>query len=531
MLEALSGLLMGLFVAILSSTVVSTSLPRIVSELGGGQSSFTWVVTASLLAMTVSTPVWGKFADLFDRKLLVQLSLVVYVVGSILAGLSESTSFLIATRVIQGLGAGGLTALVQIVIADLISPRERGRYAGILGAIMAVGTAGGPLLGGVITDSIGWRWNFYISVPIAAVAIVLLQKTLHLPARPARKVSIDYVGTGLIASGISLLLIWVTLAGKQFPWLSTDSVLMVAGAIVLLVAFVLVELRATEPILPMGLFRNRTFVLSVAASALIGVSLFGTSVFLSQYMQLARGKSPTESGLLTLPMVIGSLVASTIIGQMITRTGIWKRYMVSGSVLMLAGIVGMSTIRYDTSFVFLALFMGLIGLGIGMTMQNLVLIVQNSVAARQLGAASSSVSFFRSLGGAIGVSALGAVLSSRVSTLTSDGLERIGITASSSGSSSGSIPVLSTLPAPVRTVVEQAFGEGVADIFLVTVPLAVLAILMIVLLPNRPLGNQTAAQQLEEERRSLVPEPAYGVPAAAASEVLRPDALRPEASR
>ncbi len=523
-LEAISGLMLGLFVAILSSTVVTTSLPRIIADLGGSQSSFTWVVTASLLATTVSTPVWGKFADLFDRKSLVQLSLLIFMVGTALAGLSESTSFLIFCRVIQGLGAGGLTALVQIVLADLISPRERGRYSGVLGAIMAVGTAGGPLLGGVVTDSVGWRWNFYIVVPIAAAAIVLLQKTLHLPARPARKVSIDYVGATLIAAGISTLLIWVSLAGKNFAWMSGSSALMVGGSLTLLALAVLVERHAIEPIIPLELFRNRTVVLSVIASASIGVTLFGTSVFLSQYMQLARGKSPTESGLLTLPLVVGSLVASTIIGARITKTGTWKPYMILGSFLMLIGISAMGTLRYDTNFVLLAGYMGLIGLGLGMVMQNLVLIVQNSVSVLQLGAASSTVAFFRTLGGAIGVSALGAVLGSRVTTLTNDGLTDIGVAASGS---SGAIPVLSELPGPVRLVVESAYGEAVGDIFLIAVPLALLTIVMVMLLPNRPLGTKTATEQLAEEETPVTPaEPVYGVPTGTAGELLRPQGSR-----
>ncbi len=523
-LEAISGLMLGLFVAILSSTVVTTSLPRIISDLGGSQSSFTWVVTASLLATTVSTPIWGKFADLFDRKSLVQLSLLIFAIGSVLGGLSESTGFLIFCRAIQGLGAGGLTALVQIVLADLISPRERGRYSGILGSVFALGSAGGPLLGGVVTDSAGWRWNFYIVVPIAAAAIILLQKTLHLPARPPRKVTIDYLGAALIASGISLLLIWVRLAGKNFAWLSTDTALMVGGSILLLALAVIVEMRAKEPIIPLGLFRNRTVVLSVIASAAIGVTLFGTSVFLSQYMQLARGKSPTESGLLTLPLVIGSLVASTVIGQRISRTGTWKPYMIVGSFLMLIGISAMGTLRYDTNFTLLVVYMSLIGLGLGMVMQNLVLIVQNSVSVRQLGTASSTVAFFRTLGGAIGVSALGAVLGSRVTSLSNDGLADLGV---ASTGSSGAIPVLSDLPAPVRVVIESAYGEAVGDIFLVAIPLAVLTIVMVMLLPNRPLGTKSATEQLAEEETPVTPtDPVYTVPTGTASEILRPRGSR-----
>src|SRR5919106_5385106 len=236
-LEAMSGLLLGMFVAILSSTVVSTSLPRIVTDLGGTQSGYTWVVTATLLALTVSTPIWGKLADLFDRKLLVQSGLLVFVTGSILAGLSTSMAWLIACRAIQGVGAGGLTALVQVILSDLVSPRERGRYAGYLGAVLGVGTVAGPLLGGVVTDSFGWRWCFYIGIPFAAAAFVVLQRTLHLP-RHRREVSLDYVGALLVAAGVSSLLIWVSLAGQQYAWASWQTAALVAAGVALLIAAV-----------------------------------------------------------------------------------------------------------------------------------------------------------------------------------------------------------------------------------------------------------------------------------------------------
>ncbi|WP_345718493.1 MDR family MFS transporter [Angustibacter luteus] len=495
-LEALSGLLLGMLVAILSSTVVSTSLPKIIGDLGGGQSAFTWVVTATLLATTVSTPIWGKFADLFNRKLLLQTSLFVFVLGSALAGFSQSSGQLITFRVLQGLGAGGLTALSQVVLADIISPRERGRYMGYLGAVMAVGTVGGPLLGGVVTDGIGWRWNFFIGIPLAAVAIAVIQKTLHLAPRARREnVRIDYLGTALIAGSVSLLLIWVTLAGDHFDWVSPTSALMVGGSLLMGVLLVLVERRAAEPVLPMSLFRNRTIALALVASVAVGVAMFGTSVFLSQYMQLARGKTPTVSGLLTIPMMVGLLVSSTIVGQLISRTGIWKRYMVTGAVVLTVGLALMGTVRYDTAWWELAVFMALVGMGIGMVMQNLVLVVQNVLPPRQMGSGSASVAFFRSLGGAIGVSAMGALLAHRVTALVTEGLAALGV----QGNGSGALPNLATLPAPVRAVVESAYGEGVGDVFLAAVPLGVIALIAIAFLPNRPLGTQSASEQLAEE--------------------------------
>ncbi|WP_382310407.1 MDR family MFS transporter [Herbiconiux sp. UC225_62] len=487
-----------MFVAMLASTVVSSSLPKIIGDLGGTQAGYTWVVTSTLLATTVSTPIWGKLADLTNRKLLIQISLIVFVVGSGLAGLAQNTEMLIFFRVLQGLGAGGLTALVQVVMADIIPPRERGRYMGLLGAVMAVATVGGPLLGGVITDSAGWRWNFYIAVPFAIAAIIVLQKTLHIPTHK-RKVTIDYLGAVLIAGGVSLLLIWVTLAGNQFEWGSLPSISMVVGAVLLLAAAVVTELKVKEPIIPMTLFTNRTFWLAVIASISVGVAMFGTSVFLSQYMQLARGKTPTESGLLTIPMIGGVLVSSVVIGQVISRTGKWKRYMVAGSILLTIGLALMGTIRYDTSFFLVFLFMFIMGAGVGMVMQNLVLIVQNAVDPRQIGTASASVAFFRSLGGTIGVSVMGAVLGSRITTLVTDGIVKLGIDPAQAGNlGDGGIPNLSTLPGPIRTLVESAYGEAVADVFLLAVPLAIISIVAISLLPNRTLGTKTSVEQIAE---------------------------------
>jgi EmrB/QacA subfamily drug resistance transporter len=509
-LEALSGLLLGMFVAILASTVVSNSLPKIIGDLGGNQTGYTWVVTSTLLATTVTTPIWGKFADLFSRKLLIQLALAVFVIGSALAGLSQNTEMLIAFRVVQGLGAGGLQALAQIIMADIISPRDRGRYMGLLGGVMAVGTVGGPLLGGLITDGIGWRWNFYVAVPVAVVAIIVLQLTLKLPRRPRRKVSIDYLGAALIAGGVSLLLIWVSLGGQkdQFDWISWPSFLMVGGAVVALGLAVLVEFRAKEPIIPMALFKNRTFVFSVIASIAVGIAMFGSSVFLAQYMQLARGATPTESGLLTLPMIAGTLGASIVIGQFISRFGKWKAFVVSGAVLFVAGTALMSTIAYDTEYWLLAIYMFVFGAGVGMVMQNLVLVVQNTVKPEVLGTASASVTFFRSLGGAIGVSLLGSVLGSRITGLLTDRAAELQSAIAKLGAAgakvaqalqSGDIPEVGKLPAGVRVIIESVYGQGIAEVFLVALPIAAVAVIAVALLPNRPLGRKTAIEQLEEE--------------------------------
>ncbi|SCE65299.1 MDR family MFS transporter [Micromonospora mirobrigensis] len=501
-LEALSGLLLGMFVAILSSTVVSNALPRIITELKGGQSAYTWVVTSTLLATTATTPIWGKLADLSSKKLLVQLALTVFVLGSVLAGLSQSTGQLIACRVLQGVGAGGLTALAQVIMATMISPRERGRYSGYLGAVMAVGTIGGPLIGGVIvdTDWLGWRWCFYVGVPFAIAALIVLQKTLHLPV-VKRQVKIDWWGATLITAAVSLLLIWVTLAGDKYDWISWQTAVMVAGALLLGALSIRVENRADEPMIPPRLFRNRTITLAVVASIAVGVGMFGASVFLGQYFQISRGESPTMSGLMTLPMILGLLIASTVVGRIITNTGRWKRWLVLGSALLTVGFALMGTLRYDTPYWLMSIYMALIGLGLGMTMQNLVLAVQNTVSAHELGAASSVVAFFRSLGGAIGVSALGAILGHKVKDYIAEGLAGLGIKASSSGSG-GVLPDVHTLPAPIRTVVESAYGHGAGDIFLAAAPFGLIALIAVCFIKEIPLRQRNSdpiAGEVEQE--------------------------------
>ncbi|WP_442966626.1 MDR family MFS transporter [Rathayibacter sp. VKM Ac-2803] len=496
-LESLSGLLLGMFVSILAGTVVSTSLPLIISDLKGDQNAYTWVVTATLLATTVSTPLWGKFADLFNRKLLIQLALAIFVIGSAAAGFSQDTNMLIVFRVFQGLGAGGLAALSQIIMADIISPRERGKYAGLFGGVMAIGTVGGPLLGGVVTDAFGWRWNFFIALPVAIVAIILLQVTLRLPAHPKRTVRIDYLGAVLIAGGVSLLLIWVSLAGKNFEWASWETAVMVGGSVVLLVAAVITELTVAEPIIPMGMFKNRTFSLAVVASISVGVSLFGTAVFLAQYMQLSRGATPTQSGLLTIPLMAGLLIASTIFGGIISRTGKWKAIMITGASFSIIGTALLSQLRYDTSFVYVGISMAVLGAGLGMLMQNLVLVVQNSIEVKNLGVATSAVTFFRSLGGTIGVSVLGSILGTVIADRTASGIAGLAPAdqaAAAQALGSGTIPQVSTLPDAVRVVVEGAYGIGVGDVFLFSIPLAIVTLIAVALLPNVDLGTKNAVQ-------------------------------------
>ncbi|MCS3493454.1 MULTISPECIES: MFS transporter [Micrococcaceae] len=506
-LTALTGILMGMFVSILASTVVSSSLPVIVSDLNGSQTAYTWVVTATLLATTISTPIWGKLADLGNRKLLLQISLGIFVLASAAAGFSQDTSFLITMRVVQGLAGGGVGALAQIVMADFLSPRERGKYMGLFGAVMAVGTVGGPLIGGFVTDTINWRWNFFIALPFAIAAVILIQRTLHLPAMAKRKVKIDYWGIVLLSSGVSLLLIWMSLGGSQFEWASTTSYLMIAGAVILLALFILVEAKSSEPLLSLGLFKNRTFTFAVIASLAVGVSMFGTSVFLSQYMIMARGASATMAGLMTFPLMGGLLVISTIGGAMISRTGKWKALVVTGSVLIVVGLFLLGTIHYDTNYALVAAYMFILGAGMGLVMQNMVLVVQNSVHVKELGVASSAVNFFRTLGGTAGTAGLGAILATTVPNMIADRQSDLAAALASLGDQakeltaalgSGTLPSVAAMPEPVRVIFESIYGDAVPSLFTIAAPLSLLIVVAVCLIPNQSLKTQTASERMQE---------------------------------
>lgn len=489
-LRALSGLYVGMFVAILASTIVTNALPTIIADLHTGQSTYTWVITSTLLATTVTSPIWGKLADLTSKKVLVQAGLLIFAAGSVLSGLATNPATLIGARAVQGIGAGGLLALTQVIMATIISPRERGRYNGYMGAVLAVGTAGGPLIGGVIVDTswLGWRWCFFVVVPFALLALVVLQRNLDLPVH-RRKVQVDWAGAALITSAASLLLIWVTFAGSDFAWLSWQTGVMVGGGVLLALLFVLAETRAAEPILPLRLFRNRTLSLAVVASLMAGIVMYAGTTFLSQYFQLSRDKSPTMAGILSLPLILSLALASAIGGRIITRTGRWKPFLVAGAILLSAGTGMLGLLRHATPYWEIAVAMACLGLGLGMTLQNLVLSVQNQVRLQELGAASTAVSFFRTLGGTLGVSALGAVLANRVAHYTAADLARLGLHATSAG---GGIPKLSALPAPVRAIVENAFGHATGNLFLYATPFALLSVVSILCIKEVPLRTTSA---------------------------------------
>lgn len=477
-LEALSGLLLVLFVAMISGTIVSVALPQIIGALEGSQSQYTWVVTASLLASTASTPIWGKLADLFNKKLLLQISIVIFMVSSLACGFAQNTGQLIAFRALQGLGMGALQILAQVVIAAMISPKERGRYNGYLGAVMAVATVGGPLLGGVIADTswLGWRWCFFIAVPFTIAAFALLAKTLHLPTVRRADVSIDYWGATLIAVGVSVLLIWVTFVGNSFDWLSWQTAAMAGGGVLVLMAATWVEAKVREPVVPLHVLRRATPALAILASLAVGMAMFGGSVFLGQYFQIGRGYGPTAAGLLTIPMMLGVLLSSTISGRMVSASGRTKPYILVGLVVLLAGFAGLATIDHETPIPLISVYMLGVGVGVGMSMQNLVLVVQNTVPLREIGAASGAITFFRSLGGTVGVSVLGAVLANRVATGITEGLAKAHIPVSGGSAAGGSLNI-AALPEPVKAIVRAAYGDATGHIFLISAGIAVVGLI------------------------------------------------------
>ena len=506
-LEALSGLLVAMFVAILSSTIVSTALPRIVADLHGTQTGYTWVLVATMLAMTATTPIWGKLADLFSKKLLMQVALVVYMSGSALAGLAPSMSWLIGARVVTGLGVGGVMALIQIIIASMVSPRERGRYSGYIGASFGLATLLGPLVGGVVVDSaLGWRGCFYVGLPFAILAFVVLQFKLHLPT-VKREVRIDYVGATLLMGGVSILLVWVSLAGQQFAWASATTAYMLGGGLVVLALALVWEGKyAAEPVIPLQLFKDRTISLATFAAVMVGVAMLSATTFMAEYFQNARGMTPTHAGLMSLSMVAGLMGTSIVSGRLISATGRWKAWLVGGMVAVTVGTGLLGTIDHHTPLWLIGGYMLVLGAGLGCTQQNLVLAVQNNVDQANIGAGSSVVAFFRTLGGAIGVSVFGAVLSTQVASKVTAGLPALiadgkvdpGAARALGG---GGLPDVGLLPAPLRSLFEGAFGDVTGHIFGLALPFAALALLTVCFIKEGRL--RTTLDKLEEPELEL----------------------------
>ena len=471
----------GLLLSALDQTIVATALPTIVGDLGGA-THLSWVVTAYLLASTVSTPIWGKLGDLYGRKRFFQAAIIIFVAASALSGLSQSMFQIITFRALQGLGGGGLVVGAMTIISDLVSPRERGRYQGVFSALFATSSVLGPLLGGLFVDHLSWHWIFYINVPVGAAALAVV--TVVLPSiRSASTRPIDYLGTGLLAAASTCLVLFTSLGGSSFAWGSAPSIGLVAGGVVTLVVFVLVERRAVEPVLPPRLFTIKVFRVSSLMSFVVGFAMLGSITFLPLFLQVVKGIDPTVSGLQMLPMSLGLMIASMTTGRLISSWGRYKVFPIAGSGLMTVGLALFSLLTPDVSTARLSLSMFVFGVGMGMVMPVLTLSVQNAVDPRDLGAATSGATFFRSIGGSFGTAVFGTifanVLSGKLAHLT-DGL---GLPAGVSGSDV-SPKLIASLPAPLRTDFIQTYTDSLQVVFLVAVPIAFLGFLFAWLLPE-----------------------------------------------
>ncbi len=486
-----AGLMLVMLMAALDQTIVSTALPTIVGDLGG-LSHISWVVTAYLLAQTAVTPVYGKLGDLYGRKAVLQVALVVFLIGSALCGIAQSLTELIVFRALQGLGGGGLMVSTMAAIGDVVAPRDRGRYQGIFGAVFGLASVIGPLLGGFFTTNLSWRWIFYVNLPIGVLALGVLAATL--PSRSERvHYRVDYRGAALLAVALSVIVLLCTLGGTSYGWGSPFIIALGAAAVILLVVFVAVERRAAEPVLPPRLFANRVFSVTSAIGLVVGFALFGSVTYLPLFLQVVNGASPTSSGLQILPLMGGLLITSVGSGQIISRTGKYKPFPIAGTAIMVVGLALLSTMDAHTTRLVASGFMFVLGLGLGLVMQVLVLAVQNAVGYEDLGVATSGATLFRSIGGAVGTAVLGSIFSNRLSAELASSLRGTASGKLTSAGAGANPAALDRLPPAIHSVYITAFTSALSTVFVVAAAVAAVAFLLSWALEQRPLRDSVAA--------------------------------------
>jgi EmrB/QacA subfamily drug resistance transporter len=487
-LVILGALMMGMFLATLDQTIVSTALPTIAGDLHGLNHLY-WVVTSYLLTSTISTPLWGKLGDLYGRKKLFQTAIVIFLAGSALSGLSHSMLELIGFRAIQGVGAGGLIVGSQAIMGDVISPRQRGRYMGYFGAVFASTSVIGPLLGGVFTQDLSWRWVFYINIPIGVIALFVIASVLHIPVKRTEH-AVDYLGTTMLGAAVTSVILLTTWGGSTYRWTSFPIIALGVLFVIFVVAFCVVEHFAAEPLMPLGLFRNSVFTVTSAVGFIIGFMMFGAIIFIPLYLQIVHGASPTSSGLQLLPVVGGMLITFVMSGRLISRWGRYKIFPVMGTAVTAVGLYLLSLLTPSTSLLVSSLYMVVLGLGIGLVMQVLVVAVQNAVPYSQLGTATSSATFFRSVGGAFGISLFGAIFNSRLLNELPKYLPASVVRHFSGGSITSNPAQINALPPPIRHGFVLAFSHAIQGVFLIGVPFAVVAFALTWLLKEVPLRTQ-----------------------------------------
>jgi EmrB/QacA subfamily drug resistance transporter len=485
------GLMLSMLLAALDQTIVATALPTIVGDLGG-LNHLSWVVTAYLLASTVSTPLWGKLGDLYGRKGFFQAAIVIFLIGSALSGLSQNLNELIMFRALQGLGAGGLIVGAQAIIGDIVPPRDRGRYTGLIGAVFAVASVAGPLLGGFFTDGPGWRWVFYINLPIGAIALVVVAAVLHAKVTTRVEHQIDYLGASVMAGAVVALILLLTWGGTTYAWGSSTIIGLGIATLVLFTIFIAIERRASEPIVPLYLFKNRVFRVAFSTGAIIGFSMFGALTFLPLFLQVVHGASATSSGLQLVPIMAFVLVMAIYSGRRISATGTYRRFPIVGTALVAIALFLLSHLTVSTPFWETAIYMAILGAGLGLTMQVLLIAAQNSVPYSELGVATSLATFSRSIGGSIGVAVFGTVFNNRLAVNLVKHVPAAALQKLHGTSVTANPAAVKLLPAPVRSGLRIAFADSLHVVYLAAVPFAVLAFVLALMLREVPLRTSMA---------------------------------------